>query len=87
MFLNYQVDLEGEFYGAAPADEAFRAYREFLGRPIVACAFGWEKHGAWIGPDCFPPRGGTEYYTDLARLLADRGRPYARRSPPGSGGG
>lgn len=73
VFLNYQLDLEGEYYGAEEAGTRFQAYRNFFGLPIVACVFGWEKHGAWIGPDYFPPRGGEEYYTDLASRLAERG--------------
>ena len=49
------------------------AYRDFFDLPVVACAFGWEKHGAWIGPDYFPPRGGEAYYIELSRRLAARG--------------
>ncbi len=31
----------------------------FLGNPVNLLMYGWEKHGAWTGPDYFPPRDGT----------------------------
>ena len=72
VFLNYTA-TNPDFVPAAKADERFAAYRRFLGVPIVACAFGWEKHGSWIGPDYFPPRGGEDHYRELCRRLAARG--------------
>ena len=72
VFLNYTVETEGEFANAKHVAEWFGLYREFFGVPIVACAFGWEKHGSWIGPDYFPPRGGEGYYRELTRLLAEQ---------------
>jgi len=72
VFLNYSA-TNPQFVPAEKADARFAAYRRFLGVPIVACAFGWEKHGSWIGPDYFPPKGGEGHYRDLARRLAARG--------------
>ncbi len=73
VFLNFAYQEENPFSTPQRADAALNAYREFFDLPIVACAFGWEKHGAWIGPDYFPPRGGDLYYTELSRRLAARG--------------
>ena len=73
LFLNYTVDEEGRFFPAQVADGEFQRYRDFFGMPIVACAFGWEKHGPFIGPDCFPPRAGDDYYVNLVRRLSQRG--------------
>jgi hypothetical protein len=66
VFLNYSVDGPE---GAAPT-AMIRGYRQLLGLPVVAVPFGWEKHGAWIGPDYFPPRGGEAAYRRLAEDLA-----------------
>ncbi len=73
VFLNYKIDPDDEQFGVEQHDALLGQYREFLGLPIVACAFGWEKHGSWIGPDYFPPRGGEQYYRDLAARLQQRG--------------
>jgi len=72
VFLNYNA-TDPNFVPAEKADARFRAYRKFLGVPIVACAFGWEKHGSWIGPDYFPPKCGEAHYRELCRRLAGRG--------------
>jgi len=73
VFLNFSFGRGGRFGTVDAADAVFKAWRAYLGRPIVACAFGWEKHGAWIGPDYFPPRGGEAYWRDLSRRLRARG--------------
>jgi hypothetical protein len=73
VFLNFGYQANGPFSTVEKADAALKGYRDFFGLPIVACAFGWEKHGAWIGPDYFPPRGGERYYVELSKRLAARG--------------
>lgn len=73
VFLNFSYHENSRYNTARSADAALKAYRDFFGLPIVACAFGWEKHGAWIGPDYFPPRGGDQYYVELSKRLGDRG--------------
>ena len=73
VFLNFSYSTANRFGTVAGADAAFAAYRELFDLPVVACAFGWEKHGAWIGPDYFPPRGGERYYVELSERLAARG--------------
>lgn len=72
VFLNFRVDSSA-FDTVDAADQTFKKYRDFFGLPIVACAFGWEKNGDWIGPDYFPPVNGESYYIDLARRLKERG--------------
>ncbi len=66
VFLNFSVRAPGVFSPADAAKETFARYREFLGAPLVATAFGWERHGSWIGPEYFPPFGGEAYYQALA---------------------
>lgn len=70
VFLNFTVS---RFTNAVAADQLFAHYHEFFQTPVVACGFGWEKYGAWIGPDFFPPVNGEAYYVDLAHRLAQRG--------------
>ena len=70
VFLNFTVT---QFTNAAAADQMFARYHEFFQTPVVACGFGWEKYGTWIGPDFFPPVNGEDYYVDLAKRLAQRG--------------
>ena len=71
VFLNFSYHKDSRFSTVQRADAALKAYRDFFGLPIVACAFGWEKHGAWIGPDYFPPRGGDRYYVELSKRLRE----------------
>ncbi len=72
LFLNFNVLQEGRFDDVARSDAVFQEYQEFVGVPIVACGFNWEKNGAWIGPEYFPPRGGDEFYRQLADRLRKR---------------
>jgi hypothetical protein len=39
-----------------------------LGCPVTALLLGWEKHGAWITPDYFPPFGGDRFQEMLSEL-------------------
>jgi len=73
VFLNYGARVQNVFFPASVALKTFNKYRDFLGVPLVCVPFGWEKHGAWIGPEYFPPYGGEENYIRLARGLAERG--------------
>ncbi len=75
VFLNYNVrrpipDADNKVDGA---DRFLKKYRDYLNVPIVACAFGWERHGTWIGPDYFPPHPNEAYYVELSKRLAARG--------------
>lgn len=70
VFLNFTVS---QFADASAADRLFARYHEFFQAPVVACGFGWERYGAWIGPDFFPPVNGEAYYVDLARRLGRHG--------------
>ncbi|NQT54521.1 hypothetical protein HQ576_20870 [bacterium] len=73
VFLNYGAQSKDRFATVDAAERTLAAYRQFLGVPLVACAFGWEKHGTWIGPDYFPPRPSEDFYIQLARRLAAKG--------------
>jgi hypothetical protein len=73
VFLNYNARLQGVFHPASAALTTFKKFHDFLDAPIIGVPFGWEKHGAWIGPDYFPPFGGEETYTQLSRTLAEKG--------------
>ncbi len=73
VFLNFGVRAEGVFRPASAGAATFARYHEFLQVPLVTAAFGWERHGAWIGPEYFPPFGGEPYYRDLSQELGRRG--------------
>jgi hypothetical protein len=44
------------------APEIFAEVGRALRSRLVVVEYGWEKHGAWISPDVFPPYGGDEAY-------------------------
>ncbi len=44
-----------------------------VGAPVVAVLMGWERAASWVYPDCFPPVGGDEGATELARQARARG--------------
>ena len=52
-------------------------YAAYLGGPVTLLTFGWEKHGAWTGPDYFPPRDGAQAFRDATEALhAEGNRKY-----------
>lgn len=50
------------------------SYANALGRGVVGRPQGWEKHGAWIGPDCFPPFGGEAFVRSVQQMHKDGNR-------------
>lgn len=72
IFLNFSAN-HPHFFPAEQADAIFRKYHDFFGQKIMATAFSWEKNGAWMSPDYFPPIGGEAHYRRLAQLLGLRG--------------
>ncbi len=40
-----------------------------LSMPVTVIVLGWEKYGAWITPDYFPPFGGEEAYRTMLQAL------------------
>jgi hypothetical protein len=78
-FFNYPAQAKSKwghampFYPPTKAAAALAELGEALGVPLVATPFSWEKHGTWIGPDYFPPRGGAEEYRRLAASLHEDG--------------
>jgi hypothetical protein len=75
VFLNYNVRqaASNAYDTVDAADRNLKRYRDFFKVPVIACAFGWERHGTWIGPDYFPPHPSEAYYFELAKRLAARG--------------
>ena len=62
---------------AARMAERAREYATYLDRPVTLLTFGWEKHGAWTGPDYFPPRDGEEAFQAATQALhADGNRKF-----------
>jgi hypothetical protein len=53
--------------------EHARQLREVLGMPVTFMMMSWEKHGAWVTPDYFPPVGGQESFTAVTRQLHQQG--------------
>jgi hypothetical protein len=50
-----------------------REYGVRLGLPVTVLLFGWEKSGAWTGPDFFPPGGGAPSFQAAAAGLTSAG--------------
>jgi hypothetical protein len=50
-----------------------RDYAAYLGQPVTLLTFGWEKHGAWTGPDYFPPRDGEAAFRAATEALHAEG--------------
>jgi len=50
-----------------------KSYREALEHPVVAMLMAWEKHGAWITPDYFPPFGGERDFKAVTNELRNGG--------------
>jgi len=48
---------------------AARAFSRSFGSPIGVVIFGWENAGSWVGPFYFPPWGGGEAFSAVARAL------------------
>jgi hypothetical protein len=44
-----------------------------LGWPLCPMLMSWEKHGAWITPDYFPPVGGDEVFRRLTGGMREAG--------------
>jgi hypothetical protein len=44
-----------------------------LRSPLIVIEYGWEKHGAWISPDVFPPFGGDDAFRRQTAALRRNG--------------
>ncbi len=49
------------------------AWREVTGGPTTFMLMAWEKRGAWVTPDYFPPFGGTEAFRAITSKLHAHG--------------
>jgi hypothetical protein len=76
---NYGYYLTGEI---APNQKGNRlslvpqqaeAWRALFGVPTTVILHAWEKHGAWIAPDFFPPFGGERDFRAMTKALHDKG--------------
>lgn len=77
--LFYAFSLNGQLPDRQQGDrlplvvEHARKLRETLGMPITFMMMAWEKHGAWVTPDYFPPYGGRDVFADVTRQLHQQG--------------
>ncbi len=53
--------------------ENVRSWSKALESPVVAILMSWEKLGAWIGPDYFPPHGGDDRFRQTCDALRQDG--------------
>jgi hypothetical protein len=53
--------------------EQAEGWREVIGAPVTMMLMAWEKQGAWITPDYFPPFGGREAFQEATRRLHEKG--------------
>ena len=44
-----------------------RGHQDFFGVPTLAMLWGWERGGAWVAGDYFPPMEGWEKFDELVR--------------------
>lgn len=80
-FFSYQMNLRGDLpeggvgSRVALVPEIMHGYAQRLEAPVTAILHSWEKLGAWVTPDYFPPLGGDEAFSEMnARLLAQGDR-------------
>jgi len=59
------------FLGQLP--EYIHSYHQALDWPVCAMIMGWEKHGAWITPDYFPPYGGEKAFRQATAAVLGQG--------------
>lgn len=71
-YISHDQSLKHISIQATP--QLIKQYSDYLGRNILARPTGWEKHGGWIGPDCFPPYGGGEFEKSIEQLRANGNR-------------
>lgn len=62
--------LHGDY--EASLARASAAWRRVLGVPMTFILIGWEKKGAWITPDYFPPNGGESRFTSATAAMHAR---------------
>ena len=53
--------------------ENVRSWSKALESPVVAMLMSWEKLGAWIGPDYFPPYGGDDRFRQTCDAIQQDG--------------
>ena len=53
--------------------EQVEGYAKLLRSPVCTIVTSWEKHGAWMTPDYFPPVGGDEPFQALMKRLREAG--------------
>ncbi len=67
------VDLVDEFLPYEKCLPLLDDVAARVGAPLAVIFMGWEKHGSWIFPDCFPPVGGENSMKNFTRLARERG--------------
>lgn len=77
--LFYAFSMQGQLKDGKTGDrlplivDHARGWREATGGPVTFMLMSWEKHGAWVTPDYFPPRGGDEGFSGVTRSLRKQG--------------
>jgi len=64
-------ELRRERFDTLP--DILAAYAKRFNAPVIYRPVGWEKHGAWIGGDYFPPFPNEEAFRQLVAALRERG--------------
>ncbi|MCX6901587.1 MAG: DUF6259 domain-containing protein [Verrucomicrobia bacterium] len=64
------LDARRQPFNALPILPAHvRSYNDILGHNACALLMKWERHGAWVTPDYFPPFGGAEQFSQTVSEL------------------
>ncbi|MEW6359972.1 MAG: DUF6259 domain-containing protein [Planctomycetota bacterium] len=75
--LDYSIPRGERLAEVIPVEEipaTLASYAKALGRGVVGRPQGWEKPGAWVGPDCFPPFGGDAFARSVRQMRKDGNR-------------
>jgi len=65
---------DGTAYLPAPSMASQTStWSQLLGRPATLLTFGWERHGAWTGPEFWPPRDGDAAFAAATSALHAEG--------------
>lgn len=67
-------DRREDWLGVSEIPPCLAGYTQFLGQGVLARPQGWEKQGAWVGPDCFPPYGEDAFVESVRRMRKDGNR-------------
>ena len=64
---------EIEYFSLSDIEQITNQYSENTGIDTTVLIFGWEKNGAWIGPDYYPPVEGEQAFRNTMNNLKSNG--------------